>query len=85
MKQTDKITHDIIVELLNDLGLEYNGKGTFWCCDSEQNIESTIKGNTLKDLLQFIKKYYYDMGYQYGRTSGRREKIEEIRKAFQMD
>ncbi len=86
MKLTDKITHDMVIDLLGATGLESDGGGkTFWCCDSEHSVDVSISGGTLKNLLLFIKKYYYDMGYQYGKSQGRREKIKEIRKAFQMD
>lgn len=85
MKLTDKITHEIVVELLSGLGLESDGGSNFSCHDSEQSVDVIIKGNTIEDLLQFIKKYYYDMGFKYGGNCGRREKIEEIRKVLEIN
>ncbi len=58
MKPTDKISRTMLVDLLEEVGLESDGEYGYYCHESEKQVHVKLNGNTLAHVLKFIKSYY---------------------------
>jgi len=89
MKSTDKITDNILIDLLKAVGLEKVEDSVdcnvYWCIDSEKEVKVWLEGNTYGAVLMLIKDYYYRMGFNYGENNGKRIKMNEIKKILEIN
>ena len=81
MQANERIYQNDLEEILKAVGIEKEN-GKWWCSKSKTHVEVSLSGNKLRDVLEVVTNHFYNMGYEYGKKSGRMEKQNEIKKAL---
>jgi hypothetical protein len=81
------LTQKQVDDILSNCGFEKCKQypNTFWSHDFECEVDVMLAGNTLSDLISWIKRFNYEKGEQYGKIEGKYKVINGIKNLLEIN